>query len=311
MLIFGTDTSSIEETKRFLSSCFDMKDMGVAEVILGIRIMKTKNGLSITQSHYIEKLLKRFNQFDCKPISTPFDPNMQLYSNTGRAIEQLEYARVIGSLMYAMTCTRPDIAYAVGKMSRYTSNPSHIHWNAIHRILKYLKGTINYGIHYNGYPSVMEGYTDASWNTGSEDHKSTSGWIFTLGGGAISWASKKQTCIADSTMAAEFIALASGSKEAEWLRNLLLEIPVWPKPMPPISVHCDSQATLSQAYNQVYNGKSRHIGLRHSLVRQMLTDGIITIDFVRSSQNLADPFTKGLARNLVIKTSQGMGLKPI
>lgn len=110
-------------------------------------------------------------------------------------------------------------------------------------------------------------------------------------------------------MASEFVALAACSKEAEWLRHLLLEIPLWPKPMPPVSIHCDSQATLSRAYGQIYNGKSRHIGLRHSYVRQLLTDGIITVDYVKSSQNLADPLTKGLARDLVNKTSIGMGLK--
>ena len=163
---------------------------------------------------------------------------------------------------------------------------------------------------FSGYPTVLEGYTDASWLTERDDHTSTSGWIFTLGGGAISWGSKKQTLIADSTMAAEFVALASCSKEAEWLRNLLLEIPIWPKPVPPLSLHCDSEATLSRAYSQIYNGKSRHIGLRHSYVRQLLIDGVITINFVRSFQNLADPLTKGLARDLVLKTSKGMGLRP-
>lgn len=112
-------------------------------------------------------------------------------------------------------------------------------------------------------------------------------------------------------MAAEFVALAATSKEAEWLRNLLIEIPVWPKPMPSISIHCDSESTLSRAYSKVYNGKSRHIGLRHSYVRQMITDSVITVDYVKSSQNLADPFTKGLARGMVSKTSLGMGLKPI
>ena len=119
-----------------------------------------------------------------------------------------------------------------------------------------------------------------------------------------------RSCITDSTMASEFVALASCSKEAEWLMNLLLEINLWPKPMPPVSLHCDSEATLSQAYSQIYNGKSRHIGLRHSYVRQLISDGVITIDFVKSSQNLADPLTKGLARDLVLKTSKGMGLKP-
>lgn len=114
----------------------------------------------------------------------------------------------------------------------------------------------------------------------------------------------------DSTMATEFVALASCSKEAEWFRNLLLEIRLWPKPMSLISLHCDSEATLSRAYSQVYDGKSRHIGLRHSCVRQLITDSVITIDYVKSSENLADPLTKGLARDLVWKTSRGMGLKP-
>ena len=122
---------------------------------------------------------------------------------------------------------------------------------------------------------------------------------------------KKQTCIADSTMAAEFIALPSCSKEAEWLRNLLIEILVLPKPMPPVSIHCDSEATLSRAYYQIYNGKSRHVRLRHSMVRQLISDGVITVDYVKSSQNLADPLTKGLLRDLVSKTSKGIGLWPI
>jgi hypothetical protein len=112
-------------------------------------------------------------------------------------------------------------------------------------------------------------------------------------------------------MAAEFVALASCSKEVEWLRNLLMEIHLWPKPMPPVSLHCDSQATLSWAYSHICNGKSRHIGLRHSYVRQLLTDGVITIDFVRSVQNLTDPLTKRLVRDLVWKTSKEMGLKPL
>jgi hypothetical protein len=103
MLIFGTDYESIENTKNFLSSSFDMKDLGIADVILGIRIVRNENRLVLNQSHYIEKVLKRFNQFDCKPVYTPFDASMKLYPNTGRAVNQLEYARVISCLMYAMT----------------------------------------------------------------------------------------------------------------------------------------------------------------------------------------------------------------
>ncbi|GJW11885.1 zinc finger, CCHC-type containing protein [Tanacetum coccineum] len=152
-----------------------------------------------------------------------------------------------------MTCTRPDIAYAVGRLGRHISSPGKEHWDAVNRVFKYLKQTMDYGLEYNGDPSVLEGYTDASRITNQEDYASTSGWIFTLGGGAVSWGSKKQSCLTDSTMAAEFVAVAPCCKEAEWLRDLLINIPLWPKPMPPISVHCDSQSTLSRAYNQLYN----------------------------------------------------------
>ncbi|XP_059310869.1 secreted RxLR effector protein 161-like [Lycium ferocissimum] len=120
-----------------------------------------------------------------------------------------------------MIGTRLDIAYAVGKLSRYTCNPSEHHWHAIRRVLKFLKKTLDYGIHYSGDPTILEGYSDASWITDQEDYSSTSGWVYLFGGGAISWGSKKQTCLTDSTMAAEFVALSSASKKGEWLRNLL------------------------------------------------------------------------------------------
>ncbi|XP_073525529.1 uncharacterized protein [Phyllobates terribilis] len=123
--------------------------------------------------------------------------------------------------MYAMTSTKPDIAFAVGKLSRYTSNPSVHHWQAVNRVLRYLKGTMNFGLVYDGFPQVLEGYSDASWITNEEHHSSTSGWVFILGGGVISWASKKQTCTTSSTMESEFVALAAAGKEAEWLCNLV------------------------------------------------------------------------------------------
>ncbi|GJT12276.1 zinc finger, CCHC-type containing protein [Tanacetum coccineum] len=180
MLIFGTDQVQVDLTKKFLSSRFSIKDMGEAGVILGIRIKHESNGITISQSHYIEK-----------------------------AVSQLKYFRVIGCLMYAMTCTRPAIAFAVGKLS---------------------------SLIYTSYPSVLEGYTNASWISNTKDNSSTSSWVFLLGGGVISWASKKQNCITSSTMESEFVALATAGKEAEWLRNLILEIPLWSKPTTPISI---------------------------------------------------------------------------
>ncbi|GJT56826.1 hypothetical protein Tco_0991880 [Tanacetum coccineum] len=150
----------------------------------------------------------------------------KLMPNNGQAISQLEYSRVIGCLMYAITCTRPDIAFAMGKLSRLT---------------------------YTAYPLVLGGYIDASWISNTENNSSTSGWVFLLGGGAISWASKKQIYITGSIIESEFVALAAAGKEAEWLKNLLLEIPLWSKPIASISIRCDSAATLAKAYSQMYN----------------------------------------------------------
>ncbi|GJY88968.1 hypothetical protein Tco_0503596 [Tanacetum coccineum] len=297
-----------------ISGCYLWKEIlneryGRSRRYFGIKIKRENKGIVITQSHYIEKILKKFNCEDCSPVSTPMDPIEKLKPNTGKPVDQLEYSRAIGCLMYAMTSTRPDIAYAVGRLSRFTSNPSRQHWKAITRVFKYLRGTMNYGLSYMGYPSVLEGYSDASWINHVEDSSSTSGWVFLLGGGAISWASKKQTCITGSTMESEFVALAAAGKEAEWLRNLIHEIPIWPKPIAPISIRCDSAPTMAKAYSQIYNGKSRHLGVRHSMIRELIMNGVISIEFVRSQKNLADHLTKGLARDLVNNSHLEIGTR--
>ncbi|GJQ89253.1 zinc finger, CCHC-type containing protein [Tanacetum coccineum] len=215
----GDLDEEVDLMKEFLSSRFSMKEMRETDVILGIRIKHESNEITIFESHYIEKVLKKFNYFDCTQVSTPMDTSEKLMPNNGQTVSQLEYSRMIGCLMYVITCTRSDIAFAVGKLSKYTSNPDTQHWQVIQRVLKYLKKTIDYRLTYTGYPLVLEGYTDVSWISNTEDNSSTSGWVFLLGGGAISWASKKQTYITGSTMKYEFMALAAAHKEAEWLKN--------------------------------------------------------------------------------------------
>ncbi|GJT35633.1 hypothetical protein Tco_0926052 [Tanacetum coccineum] len=188
--------------------------MGEADVILGIKIKRENKGIVITQSHYIEKILKKFNRDDCSLVSTPMDPVKKLKPNTGKPVDQLEYSRAIGCLMYAMTCTRPDIAYVVGKLSRFTNNPGGHHWKA-----------------------KNQRCFNASWINHAEDSSSTSRWVFLRGRGAISWASKKQT----------------------W--NLSY------------GVDCCCVLTMAKAYSQVYNEKSRHLGVRHSMIRKLIMKG--------------------------------------
>ena len=152
--------------------------MGEADVILGIKIMRQGNRINLGQSHCVEKILKRFNMLDKTPVSIPMEPGMKFSKHTGQPIPQLEYSKVIGSLMYAMTCIAPDIAFAVGKLSRFTSNLIPHHWIAITRVLRYLLHTLDYGITYNGEPPILEGYFDASWITNEEGNCSTSFKVF-------------------------------------------------------------------------------------------------------------------------------------
>ncbi|RVW13910.1 Retrovirus-related Pol polyprotein from transposon TNT 1-94 [Vitis vinifera] len=311
MLIVGSDDKMITSTKNMLNSRFDMKDMGLADVILGIKIKRTSNKLILSQSHYVDKILGKFDKDNSGVARTPVDVTLHLSKNKGESVSQVEYSRIIGSLMYLMSCTRPDIAYAVGKLSRYTSNPGAKHWQGIVRVLKYLRFTRDYGLHYTRYPAVLEGYSDANWISNVKDSKSHSGYVFTLGGAAVSWKSSKQTVIARSTIESEFIALDKCGEEAEWLRHFLEDIPRWSKPVPPICIHCDSQSAIGRAQSNMYNGKSRHIRRRHNTIRQLLSTGVISVDYVKSKDNIADPLTKGLNRELVEKSSRGMGLKPI
>ena len=139
-----------------------MKDLGEANVILNIKLIKNECGITLLQSHYIEKVLSRFGFMDSKPSPTPYDPSVTLRKNKKIVRDQLRYSQIIGSLMYLASATRPDISFAVCKLSRYMSNPGNDHWHALERVLRYLKGTISFEIHYSGHPAVLEGYSDSN-----------------------------------------------------------------------------------------------------------------------------------------------------
>ena len=176
-------------TKRMLTSHFDMKDMGKAYVILGIKISKTSTGLVLSQSHYIEKILNKFLDKDETPVKTLVNVNVHLSKNNGEPISQLEYSNRQFDVPYELYMPRHSLS--VNKLSRFTSNPSKDHWKALVRVLRYIKYTKDYGLHYTKYPAVLEGYSDANWISDSKDTKSTSGYVFTIGGASISWKSLK------------------------------------------------------------------------------------------------------------------------
>ena len=291
ILIFGTSMIVINEVKSFLSKSFDMKDLGQADVILNIKLIRDESGITLTQSHYVEKVLSRFGYIDSKPSPTPYDPSVTLRKNKKETRDQLRYSQVIGSLMYLASAMRPDISFAVSKLSRFMSNPGIDHWHALERVMRYLNGTMSYGIHYSGHPAVLEGYCDANWINVDELY-ATSGYAFILGGGAVSWRSCKQTILTRSTMEAELAALDSASVEPEWLRELLMDLLVVEKPLPAILMNCDNQTVIMKVNSAKDNAKSsRHVKRRLKSVRKMRNSGVITVSYIQTDKNLADPFT--------------------
>jgi hypothetical protein len=256
--------------------------------------------------------LSRFGFSDCDPAPTPYDPSMLLRKNRRIARDQFTYSQIIGSLMYLASATRPDISYAMSKLSRSVSKPGDDHWRALERVLRYLKGTMTYGIHYTGNPKVLEGYCDANWISDADELYATSGYAFQFGGGVVSWKSCKQAILTKSTMEAELAALDTAGAEAEWLRDFLLDLPVVEKPIPAISMNCDNQTVITKVNSSRNNMKStRHVKRRLKSVRKLKNSGVITVDYVHTSNNLVDQFTKGLSCNVIESASREMCMRPM
>ena len=199
------------------------------------------------------------------------------------------YSSAVGSLMYAMVCTRPDIAQVVGVVSRYLANPGKQHWEAVKWILRYLKGTSKLCLCYGGANLILEGYIDADMSGDLDNRKCTSSYIFTLAGGAISWQSKLQKCIALSTTEAEYIAEVEAGKELIWLKRFLRELgfPQWE-----YIIHCDSQSAMDLSKNSMYHSRTKHIDVRYHWLRQAIEEGELKLSKIDTNYNPADMLTK-------------------
>uniref|UniRef100_A0A2N9F7V6 Integrase catalytic domain-containing protein n=1 Tax=Fagus sylvatica TaxID=28930 RepID=A0A2N9F7V6_FAGSY len=303
----GNDMDSIVTTKKWLSSTFEMKDMGEANFVLGVKITRdrSKKLLSLSQGTYIKKILERFHMHNSKPIDTPMEKGCTLSldqcpknDEEKNQMSKVPYASAIGSLMYAMLCTRPDICFAVGMVSRYQSNPGPAHWRAVKRILRYLRGTSDHALCYHGGDLRLTGYSDADWASDKDERKSTSGYAFILGGGAVSWCSKKQSCIALSTMESEYVACSAAVQEAVWLRRFLQRLGVTAHAEDAVLLYSDSTSALAYAKDPKYHGKAKHIELRYHYIRDMVSQGEVILQHISTGSMVADPLTKPIARDL-------------
>ncbi|KAL5839560.1 hypothetical protein ACOSQ4_012168 [Xanthoceras sorbifolium] len=315
MLVAGSDMQEIMNLKRELSKQFAMKDLGAAKQILGMRIKRdTKSEtLLLSQAEYIKKVLSRFNMQDAKPVSTPLGVHFRLSKEQSPKTEEerthmakVPYASAIGSLMYAMVCTRPDIAQAVGAVSRYMNNPGKIHWEAVKWILRYLRGTTNKTLCFKGGDTTLTGYVDADLAGNVDIRKSTTGYVYTLGGTAVSWVSQLQKIVALSTTEAEYVAVTEASKEMVWLQNFLEELG---KKQEDNVLYCDSQSAIHLAKNPSFHSRTKHIQLRYHFIRSLLEDGILKLEKISGAQNPADMLTKTVTTDKLKLCSASVGLQ--
>ncbi|KAJ9542203.1 hypothetical protein OSB04_028709 [Centaurea solstitialis] len=307
ILLIGNDVPTLQSVKSWLSRCFQMKDLGEAAYILGIKIYRnrSKRLIGLSQSTYIDKILKRFRMDESKKGFIPMQHGIVLSktqcpvsSQEQDRMKSVPYASAIGSIMYAMLCTRPDVDYSVSVTSRYQQNPGEPHWVAVKNILKYLRRTKDMFLVFGGSEDEISvtGYSDASFQTDRDDFRSQSGYVFTLNGGAISWKSSKQDTIADSTTEAEYIATSDAAKEAVWLRNFLSDLRVVASVSRPIDIFCDNSGAVAQSKEPREHHKSRHVLRKYHLIREIIGRGDVRICKIPTEENVADPLTKPLAR---------------
>ncbi|GJX81204.1 putative RNA-directed DNA polymerase [Tanacetum coccineum] len=302
MLIVGKNIGRIAQLKQYLSKSFAMKDLGPAKQILGIRIFNDRGAkkLHISQEQYIEKVLRRFNMDKAKAVSSPLTPNFKLTdkdcSSSKKNIEKMDrvpYASAVGSLMYVMACTRQDLAHAVGVVSRFLSNPGKKHWEAVKWIFRYLRGTSKLGITFGNGKPMLVGYTDSDLAGNKDNMKSTSGYLMTFAGGAVSWQSRLQKCVALSTTEAEYVAATEACKELLWLKRFLQELGFKQQRY---AVLCDNQSTIHLAKNSMFHKRTKHIDIRYHWIRDAIEDGMFELNKVHTDDNASDMLTKAVAR---------------
>ena len=314
-LVLAADTlEHISWAKNALSATFDMTELGELKGFIGVEVLRDRArcSLKISQEAYLGRVLADHGMDHCATVSTPVDSGIRLMKPPEGFVatpwERQRYQSAVGSLMYAMLGSRPDIAYTVGLVSSFSTNPGNEHWTAVKRIFRYLAGTKALGIVY-GTSRICGGLTDSDWG-GSNDRRSTSGYVFLLNGGAISWASRKQSVVALSSMEAEYMGITQAVKEVLWLRTLFRELWALQHGKEISTIYSDNQGAIALAQNPGFHAQSKHIDIQFHFVREHVNTetGSINLLYHPTNDMTADVLTKGLARGRHQKHRAAMGL---
>lgn len=294
LLLTGSDTTFLTHFMTELSNKFSLKQLGFPHYFLGIEMIPTKEGMLLSQHGYIRELLDKFNMAGAKTVNTPLCMTTPLKLNDGSAAADSKLFRsIIGALQY-VTLTRPDLSFAINKLSQFMHQPTQLHLQQLKRVLRYLKHTINHALRLaKPLHLKLQAFTDADWGGNYDDKTSTSAYIIYFGGNLVSWLSKRQRTVARSSTEAEYRSAANTTAEIMWLLNLLSELGV-PSQVP--TLFCDNIGTTYLCSNPVFHSRMKHIALDYHFVRQMVQLGNIRVSHISTKDQPADILTKPMHR---------------
>ncbi len=285
ILVVASSEDVVKQTVALLLTKFNMKDLGTVDFFLGMEVQVKDDSISLCQTAYIEKLLRKYKMVECNVKQTPM--NKLVVLKAGEQVDDRNYKQAIGSLIYLVVSTRPDIAFAVSQLAKYASCPDSTHWTAFKHLLAYLKNTIHYKITYytNDITNIV-GYADASFACDPNDRTSISGYVFIINGGPVSWFSRKQGLTALSTVEAEYIALGEGIKENLFIQHLLTELQIKHQH----KMLCDNQGAIAIARNPEKFSRTKHIEIKYHFLRQHVASGQIKLNYCPTEEMIADMF---------------------
>jgi hypothetical protein len=312
LIIFGKDMASINDLKVQLNEEYEMKDLGELKYFLGIQVHRDRERkiIHINQSGYNRTILERYGMQNSKPANTPLSSSARLTKATVTDIltDQKEYQSMVGSLMYAMLATRLDLAQCIQQISQFSQKPTKTHEKAAEHALRYLNGTIDHGITYNGSLGMkLELWSDANWG-GEEGRESVSGFVATIAGGSVTYSSKKQGSVALSSTESEYMALLHALKELIWLHRFLKEIGYDVNDQN--TIYCDNQSAIALAHNPEHHARTKHIDIQYHFVRNCVEDRTTRLEYCPTEDMLADGLTKALGpeRHRKLTRMMGMGI---
>jgi hypothetical protein len=313
IIMTGPKGTHIHSRKRDFMNKWECRDLGPCREFLRMRIQYENGKIKLDQVNYLAKILKRFGMTDAKLAKTPLPTGYKPEPFQGTSTPQLQsqYQSLIGSLLYIMLGTRPDIAFAVTQMAKFASNPSDEHLNRAIYILRYLIGTRDYALIYDGNSNAgLHAYCDSSYGDDRTDsdlkRRSTQGYFFKLANAATKWHSRTQKMVATSSTAAEYMALSDCARDCAWYKTLFHELG---KPIDFVPLYGDSKGAIFNAQNPVTQKGIKHIEIRHHYIREQIELGTVKLFYVPTNENTADLFTKNLGPTLFLQHRADLGLE--